>query len=98
MADFEALGAVVCGVSVDDAASHARFARGRNLKYTLLSDRRGVVAARYGSLYNLGVMRFAKRNTFLIDPQGAVARVYLGVNPSRNAGHVLDDLRRLAER
>ena len=96
MQDFEALGAVVCGVSVDDGERQGAFARKYNLPFALLSDRGGAVAARYGSLRKLGVFKLAKRNTFLIDPQSRVARVYLGVNPAHNAGDVIEDLRRLA--
>ena len=95
---FAALGAVVCGVSVDDSDSHAEFARSHDLPFTLLADRGGTTAARYGSLWNLGLMKFAKRNTFLIDPRGKVARVYLAVNPQRNAAQVIQDLTRLQSR
>ena len=95
MQEFEALGAVVCGVSVDDSERQGAFARKHNLPFALLSDRGGAVTARYGSLRNFGVFRLAKRNTFLVDPQGRVARVYLGVNPAHNAGEVIEDLRRL---
>ena len=98
MVDLESLGAAVCGVSVDDSASHAKFAAKYRLPFALLADRDGGVAARYGSLLNLGFIRFARRNTFLIDPQGRIARVYAGVNPARNAGDVADDLRRLVPR
>jgi thioredoxin-dependent peroxiredoxin len=95
MAEFEALGAVVCGVSANSSESHAAFARKFNLTFTLLADAGGVVAARYGSLRNFGILRLAKRNTFLIDPRGRVARVYLGVNPARNAHAVITDLKKL---
>lgn len=95
MAEIEALGASVCGVSVDDSASHAAFARKHNLPFALLADARGRIAARYGSLVNFGVFRFARRNTFLVDPQGRIARVYLGVNPARNAGDIRNDLKPL---
>jgi len=95
---FAALGAVVCGVSVDDSDSHAEFARSHDLPFTLLADRGGTTAARYGSLWNLGLMKFAKRNTFLVDPRGKIARVYLGVNPARNAAELIEDLRLLQKR
>ena len=95
MGEIEALGASVCGVSVDDSTSHAAFARKHNLPFALLADARGTTAARYGSLVNLGVFRFARRNTFLVDPQGRIARVYLGVHPARNAADVTRDLREL---
>ena len=96
MREFEALGAAVCGVSVDDSESHAAFARKYNLPFALLADRKGEVAARFGSLLNLGVVKFAKRNTFLIDPHGKVVKVYLGVNPARNTQEVTADLKKLA--
>jgi peroxiredoxin Q/BCP len=96
MRDFEAAGAAVCGISVDAGESHAAFARKYNLPYALLSDRDGRTSARFGSLLNLVLVKFARRNTFLADPQGRVAKIYLGVNPARNAGDVLRDLKELA--
>ena len=92
---FEALGAVVCGVSVDNSESHADFARAHQLPFTLLADRGGLTAARYGSLWDLGLVKFAKRNTFLIDPRGRVARVYLSANPAQNSSQVIADLTQL---
>jgi peroxiredoxin Q/BCP len=93
MRDLEALGAAVCGVSVDDSKSHAAFARKHDLPFALLADRNGEVARLYGSLRDLGVLKFAKRNTFLVDPQGKVSKVYVGVNAGRNAQDVSDDLK-----
>ncbi len=95
MRGLEALGATVCGVSVDDSESHAAFARKYNLPFALLADRQGEVAARYGSLRDFGLLKFAKRNTFLIDPQGRVAKVYLGVNPARGTEEVASDLKQM---
>jgi peroxiredoxin Q/BCP len=95
MQEIEALGALVCGVSVDGSERLAQFAVKYRLPFVLLSDRGGVVAARYGSLINLGWLKLARRNTFLIDPQGRVARVYLGVQPARNAADVTASLKEL---
>jgi len=89
-----ALGAEVVGVSVDDVESHLGFARTFGLPFPLLADAKGVVAARYGSVRNFGLIRLARRNTFLIDPQGRIAKVYLSANPSRNSQDVLEDLQR----
>ena len=97
MREIEGLGAAVCGISVDDSASHAAFARKYNLPFALLADRSGQVAARYGSLLNLGVFRIAKRNTVLVDPGGRVAKVYVGVNAGRNARDVAEDLRAITK-
>ena len=97
MLEFEALGAAVCGVSVDGGDRLARFATKYRLPFTLLSDRDGAVAARYGSLLNLGLLKLARRNTFLIDPWGRIAKRYLGVQPAQNAAEVIADLRGLGK-
>ncbi|MBA2351032.1 MAG: peroxiredoxin [Pseudomonadota bacterium] len=91
-----AMGAEVVGVSVDTSASHAEFAKKYSLPFPLLADENGEVARRYGSVTNLYVAKFAKRNTFLIDPQGRIARVYLKADTSRNSAQVIDDLKQLA--
>src|SRR5476649_604372 len=97
MRELESIGATVCGISVDDSESHAAFARKYNLPFALLADRDGGTATRYGSLRDFGLLKFAKRNTFLIDPQGKVTKVYLGVNPARNTEDVAQDLKQLAK-
>jgi peroxiredoxin Q/BCP len=78
--------------------SHLDFAKEYKLPFPLLADKGGAVAARYGSLRDLGLIKFARRNTFLIDPQGRIAQVYLGVNASGNSREVLEDLQRLQRR
>ena len=92
---IHALGAEVVGVSVDDASSHAEFAKKHSLSFPLLVDTHGELAARYGSLTNLLVVKFAKRNTFIIDPQGKIARVYISVNAAKNSAQVISDLKSL---
>lgn len=90
-----ALGAQVIGVSVDDSASHADFARKYHLPFPLLADKDGKIANRYGALMNLGLIKFAKRYTFLIDPHGNLAKSYLKVDTSRHSQEIIDDLARL---
>jgi peroxiredoxin Q/BCP len=97
MQEIEGLGAAVCGISVDGADRLARFVLKYRLPFPLLSDSGGTVAARYGSLLDLGFLKLARRNTFLIDPQGRIAKVYRSVNPSRNPREVVDDLKRLGK-
>ena len=87
------LGAQVVGVSVDNTASHADFAKKYNLPFPLLSDSKGETAARYDSLRSDGSL--AKRNTFMIDPQGRIARIYLSASTSRNSAEVIEDLKKL---
>ncbi|OGA22030.1 MAG: peroxiredoxin [Betaproteobacteria bacterium RIFCSPLOWO2_02_FULL_67_26] len=90
-----ALGAEVVGVSVDDVARHFAFAKRFELPFPLLADTGGAVASRYGSALNLGLFKIARRNTFLIDPQGRIARVYLSASTSRNSQQVIEDLQAL---
>ncbi|WP_297325943.1 peroxiredoxin [Nitrosomonas sp.] len=89
------LGAEVIGVSVDGTSSHADFAKKYHLQFPLLADTTAETAARYHSLINLGLVKFAKRNTFLIDPQGKIARMYLSASAARNSAEVINDLKHL---
>jgi peroxiredoxin Q/BCP len=87
------LGAQVVGVSVDDSSSHAEFAKKYHLPFPLLADKSTETAARYGALRDMLFMKVAKRYTFLIDPQGNVAKVYLSVETSRHSKQIIDDLK-----
>lgn len=89
------LGAEVIGVSVDDANSHAEFAQKFHLQFPLLADTTAETAARYYSLINLGIIKFARRNTFLIDPHGKIARMYLSASAAHNSSAVIADLKQL---
>lgn len=92
---LEKLGAKVIGASVDDTDSHAKFAKKYHLPFPLLVDKDGKLAASYGALTNLGIVKFAKRYTFLIDPNGKIAKVYLSVDTSKHSQEIIDDLKRL---
>lgn len=89
------MGAAVVGISVDDSASHAEFAKKYHLPFPLLADADGKVAASYGALMNLGLMKLARRFTFLIDPQGKISKVYLSVETSRHSKDIITDLKNL---
>ena len=92
---LKALGANVVGISVDNTTSHAKFAREYNLPFPLLTDNNGETAAQYDSLLNLVIVKFAKRNTFLIDPDGKIAKIYLSASTSRNSVEEIEDLKKL---
>jgi peroxiredoxin Q/BCP len=89
------LDAAVVGVSVDDTESHADFARKYQLPFPLLSDPGGKTAAAYGSLLNLGIVRFARRHTFIIAPDGRIAARFDKVEPAGHAQEVAGALRSL---
>jgi peroxiredoxin Q/BCP len=87
--------AAVLGVSVDSVESHKKFCAREGLNFRLLSDSDGKVSGAYGSLTNLGIVKFAARHTFLIDPSGKVARAYTSVDPARHSEEVLAALDQL---
>ncbi|MCU1302070.1 MAG: Alkyl hydroperoxide reductase subunit C-like protein [Candidatus Sulfotelmatobacter sp.] len=81
--------AVVLGVSVDNIDSHKKFCAKEGLNFKLLADTDGKVSRSYGSLTNFGVVKFAARHTFLIDPNGKIAKAYTSVDPARHSEEVL---------
>ena len=92
IAKLRKAGARVVGISLDDVKSHAEFARKYHVPFPLLSDADTTVAAAYGVLASRGGSHYARRTTFLIDPQGKVAKVYEDVDPEKNSAQVLADL------
>src|ERR1700692_2525488 len=91
---FNKLGAVILGISVDDVASHKLFAEEHGLPFTLLADSTKETAKSYGVLRSaLGLMEIASRETFIIDPEGRVAKHYAPVDPKGHSLMVLADLK-----
>jgi peroxiredoxin Q/BCP len=85
-------GAQVLGVSVDNVKSHAEFAEKYHVPFPLLSDASKETAQRYGVLTSKLGFEFARRDTFLIDPSGKIAKHYQNVDPEQNVGQVIADL------
>ena len=86
------LGAEVIGVSLDSAESHAKFAEKHGLPFSLLSDAEAEVAESYGCLTSIGPLTYAKRHTFIIDPNGNLAKIYRKVTPKKHVAEVIADL------
>ena len=84
--------AVILGVSVDSVDSHKQFCAKDGLNFTLLSDEEKKVVAEYGSLGSYAGFKIANRNTFLIDPQGKIVKVWTKVDPSHHSEEVLTAL------
>ena len=84
--------AVVLGVSLDSVDSHKKFCAKEGLNFKLLADTNHQVTDAYGSLTNLGLVKFAARHTFLIDPSGKIAKAYTSVDPLKHSGEVLAEL------
>ncbi len=89
---YEALNAVIVGVSVDSSSSHQEFCAKQGLTFKLVADTDKIASREYGSVTNLLVTKIAARNTFLIDPQGRIAKVWTGVDPARHSEEVLAEI------
>ena len=93
---FNKEGAVILGISVDDIASHKAFAEKHSLPFTILADSDKAVTKSYGVLKSyMGMMEMARRDTFIIDPQGRVAKHYESVKPEGHSQVVLADIKAL---
>lgn len=91
--------AEVVGISKDSVASHRKFADKHKLNFKLLSDTDHKVIESYGAW---GPKKFMgreyigiSRNTYLINPEGKIAKEYIGVNPVKHAAQIISDLRQL---
>lgn len=98
--NFGKLDAVVFGISPDSVAKHKKFAEKYSLPFTLLADEDKAVAKAYGVWGNKKFMgreyEGIMRTSFLIAPDGTVAKVYEKVKPELHAAEVLEDLKALA--
>ncbi len=89
---YEAAGVAIVGVSADSLESHRAFAAQHQLPFPLVADEDGTWAKAFGVDSTLGMTR---RESFLIGPDGAVVKVYPGVDPGVHATDVLGDVRAL---
>ena len=95
-ADFDDAGIKVVGVSADDVASHKEFAEKHSLPFTILADPTKQTAKAYGVLITMmGVFELAQRDTFIIDPQGRIAKHWAKVEPKGHSELVLKELESL---
>ena len=94
---YRELGAAILGVSVDDVASHKAFSDEHSLPFPILADSEKKTATAYGTLTKyVGIAELARRDTFIIDPQGRIAKHYVKVDPKGHSEVVLTDLKQLA--
>ena len=89
---FRKINAQILGVSLDDVESHQKFAEEHGLPFPLLADIDGKAADAYGVKTRMFGMTVAKRQTFLIGPDGTIAKHYEKVDPSEHSKQVLADL------
>lgn len=86
---YKAINAVVLGVSVDTAESHKEFCAKEGLNFKLLSDVDAKVSEAYGSTMDYNGAKYSARNTFIIDPKGKVAQVFMKVKVGPHSEEVL---------
>ncbi len=91
--DFERNGIVVLGISKDSPASHAKFRTKYELPFILLSDPEKTAIEAYGASGMIGT----KRISYVIGPDGIIAKTYPNVDPAGHAMELLQDIKNLRE-
>ena len=89
LAKYDAANAVILGVSVDPAESHKEFCAKEGLNFKLLADTDAKVSEQYGSIMEYNGAKLSARNTFIIDPQGKIAKVFEKVKVGGHSEEVL---------
>ncbi len=95
-ADFKDRNVAVLGINPDSVESHREFAEKYNLTFPLLADTDRAVVNAYGVWGMLGgTVPLTARRSFLIDPDGKIAKLYPDVDPSEHVEEILQDLDKL---
>ena len=92
LAKYDAANAVILGVSVDSAESHKEFCAKEGLNFKLLADVGAKVSEQYGSVMEYNGAKLSARNTFIIDPNGKIAKVFEKVKVGGHSEEVLSTL------
>lgn len=98
LARYKALNAEIVGISVQSVESHKKFCAKDGLTFTLLSDTGKKVVEEYGSLGNYMGYKIANRNTFLINPEGKIVKLWTKVDPAHHSQQVLAALHEFENR
>lgn len=91
-AQFQAMETEIVGVSLDDVDSHKEFAEVHELPFPLLADPDKKTARAYEVLTEIGPLKYTRRETFVIDPEGVIVRHYEDVDHEIHARQLLGDL------
>jgi len=90
---------VVIGISTDSVRSHEKFAEKYDLPFLLLADEEKAVVRAYGVWGQKSFMgrttMGTHRTSFLVDPEGHIAKIYERVRPETHAEEVFRDLEQL---
>jgi thioredoxin-dependent peroxiredoxin len=96
LAKYEAANAVILGVSMDTAESHKEFCAKEGLNFKLLADTDAKTSNDYGSVMEYNGAKYSARNTFIIDPNGKIAKVFEKVKVQAHSEEVLAALAELS--
>ena len=99
LSKIKRLGAVVFGISRDSVSSHEKFRDNYSLQFKLLADTDGAVCRKYDVIkeknmfgkIGLGI----QRSTFIISPEGKIAKVFPKVSPDGHADEVIAAIKEL---
>lgn len=89
---FKALNAEIVGVSLDDVQSHKEFVEVTGINFPILADTEEKAAKAYNVLGGMGPIKYTKRQTFIINPEGYVVKHYESVNAEQHSEQLLKDL------
>tara|TARA_Y100000022_G_scaffold192545_2_gene194830 strand:- start:5697 stop:6164 length:468 start_codon:yes stop_codon:yes gene_type:complete len=89
---IQSLNAQIIGINTDSVESHRKFQEKYKLPFALLSDEDGFISKKYHALYNIFFVKFSKRRSFIIDPQGVIKKIYKSVNPAIHSTEIISDL------
>jgi len=92
-AEISALNSTILGINTDNTESHQRFINKQQLPFPLLSDPTGHLCKSYGALIKLGPIKFCKRHSFIINPEGNIAKIYRKVAPAHHSQQIIADLK-----
>jgi peroxiredoxin Q/BCP len=89
--DLQKKGVVIIGVSMDTADSHKAFAKNHQLPFTLVSDPKGDIAAKYGVPVD-SEKGYIHRQSFVVAPDGTVKKIYRKVDVTVHAKEIAQDV------
>jgi thioredoxin-dependent peroxiredoxin len=95
LAKYEKINTVILGVSVDPVDSHKGFCEKEGLAFKLLADTDASVSSSYGSVRDYNGNKLSARNTFIINPEGKIAKVFPSVKVDKHSEEVLGALAEL---
>lgn len=92
---YTELNAKIVGVSLDDAESHKKFSHKYQLPFDILADTEQTLAKHFNVVGGFGPVKYAKRETFIIDPDGNIVFHFKKVEPEKHAQDVLGKLKKI---